>query len=271
MDNNKIVTSNYNKKRLFIGLLAGSYLTLALIAAGMWRISAPGLREIADILPLVSGIVLALFFGIVGLGIAGLVAAAVGLPFFPFVLRRTTGMVNLLFPLVVFFGGLLGFKRRQIESSFVSVSNKIFHRMNIKVPADRLLVVTPHCLQLDTCPHKITRDPMNCKRCGRCDIAALVTMAEEMGFHFFVVTGGTLARQTVKRIRPKAVVAIACERDLTSGIQDVYPLPAVGVMNLRPNGPCFNTHVDLDEFRRELENIIILPEKKKDEGAGQNG
>ena len=66
-------------------------------------------------------------------------------------------------------------------------------------------------------------------------------------------------------------MAIACERDLTSGIQDVYPLPAVGVMNLRPNGPCFNTHVDLDEFRRELENIIILPEKKKDEGAGQNG
>ena len=81
MDNNKIVTSNYNKKRLFIGLLAGSYLTLALIAAVMWRISAPGLREIADILPLVSGIVLALFFGIVGLGIAGLVAAAAGLPF----------------------------------------------------------------------------------------------------------------------------------------------------------------------------------------------
>ena len=66
-------------------------------------------------------------------------------------------------------------------------------------------------------------------------------------------------------------MAIACERDLTSGIQDVYPLPAVGVMNLRPNGPCFNTHVDLDEFRRELENIIILPEKKKVEGAGQNG
>ena len=271
MDKSKIVTSNYNKKRLFIGLLVGAYLTLALIGAGMWRISAPGLREIADVLPLVSGAALAVFFGLIGLGIAGLIAAAAGLPFFPFVLRRTTGLVNLLFPLVVLFGRIFGFRRRQIESSFVSVSNKIFHRMNIKVPADRLLVVTPHCLQLDTCPHKITRDPMNCKRCGRCDIAALVTMAEEMGFHFFVVTGGTLARQTVKKLRPKAVLAIACERDLTSGIQDVYPLPAVGVMNLRPNGPCFNTHVDLAEFRRELENMIILPEKKADEGAEKNG
>lgn len=82
MDKNKIVTSNYSKKRLFIGLLTGSYLTLALIAALMWRISVPGLREISDVLPLVSGAVLLVFFCLVGLGIAGLIAAAAGLPFF---------------------------------------------------------------------------------------------------------------------------------------------------------------------------------------------
>ena len=62
-------------------------------------------------------------------------------------------------------------------------------------------------------------------------------------------------------IRPKAVVAIACERDLASGIQDVYPIPSVGVLNLRPNGPCYNTHVDLEEFRRAIEEILILPSK----------
>ena len=70
------------------------------------------------------------------------------------------------------------------------------------------------------------------------------------------MTGGTLARQTVKNIRPKAVLAIACERDLTSGIQDVYPLPAVGVMNIRPYGPCYNTRVDMALVRQEIENMI---------------
>ena len=89
-----------------------------------------------------------------------------------------------------------------------------------------------------------------------------MTMAEEMGFHFFVVTGGTLARQTVMKIRPQAVVAIACERDLASGIQDVYPIPSVGVLNLRPNGPCYNTHVDLKEFRQAIEDILLPDEKK---------
>ena len=42
-----------------------------------------------------------------------------------------------------------------------------------------------------------------------------------------------------------------------SGIQDVYPLPAVGVLNIRPNGPCYNTRVDMEEVRRELERIIL--------------
>jgi len=45
--------------------------------------------------------------------------------------------------------------------------------------------------------------------------------------------------------KPKAIVAIACERDLSSGIQDVNTVPVLGVLNIRPNGPCFDTTVDL--------------------------
>ena len=86
-------------------------------------------------------------------------------------------------------------------------------------------------------------------------------LAEEMGFHFFVVTGGTLARQTVKKIKPKMVLAVACERDLTSAIQDIYPLPAVGIMNIRPNGPCYNTHVDIELVRQEIENVLDRKEE----------
>ena len=160
-------------------------------------------------------------------------------------------------------GSIFGIRRRKLEGSFIAVSNLLFNRMGIRVPADRLLVVTPHCLQLASCPHKITRDPENCKRCGRCDISALVTLSHEMGFHFFVATGGTLARQIVYKTKPKAVLAIACERDLMSGIQDVYPLPAVGVLNIRPNGPCYNTHVDIEEVRAQLEKIIIPKPKEK--------
>ena len=251
-------------------------LLAAVLLFGIWYIGVPGLERIQPLLPwaigaLLTGAVLLSFFGIFNM-----VLAVAGLPYLPWMKRQTYELINLLFPAAVRLGALFGVKRRRLEGSFIAVSNLLFHRMHIRVPADRLLVVTPHCLQLASCPHKVTRDPNNCKRCGGCDVGALVNLADEMGFHFFIVTGGTLARQTVKKIRPKAVMAIACERDLTSGIQDVYPLPAVGVLNIRPNGPCFNTHVDIEKVREEIKKFLIDDDAAKkeknvpeDEGDGQ--
>ncbi len=205
-----------------------------------------------------------------------MVLAVSGLPYLGILQKQTYELINALFPFAVYLGRLFGIRRRKLEASFIAVSNLLFRRRKIRVPASRLLVVTPHCLQLASCPHKITRDPHNCKRCGGCDIGALVTLADEMGFHFFVATGGTLARQIVRDTRPKAVLAIACERDLMSGIQDVYPLPAIGVLNIRPNGPCYNTHVDMELVRKQLEEIIIPEpkaekEEKKEKEAEHDG
>ena len=46
--------------------------------------------------------------------------------------------------------------------------------------------------------------------------------------------------------RPDMIIAVACDRDLTSGIQDTYPIPVFGILNKRPNGPCYDTDVDVD-------------------------
>ena len=56
--------------------------------------------------------------------------------------------------------------------------------------------------------------------------------------------------------RPKAIVAIACERDLASGMADVFPIPVIGVLNERPNGPCCNTTVDPERVRAVVEQLI---------------
>jgi hypothetical protein len=67
-----------------------------------------------------------------------------------------------------------------------------------------------------------------------------------------MATGGTLARKYVRDYRPKAIVAIACERDLTSGILDANPVPVLGVTNLRPNGPCFNTKFSVQRVEESI-------------------
>ena len=245
------------KKRLFIGLLFVTEFFVALLLYGAWKISYLGLENIFEYLPAIIGALL-IFVSTFSFGaIFNMVFAVKGLPTLKLFHRYSFAIIKFLFPLAVRIGKIFGIKRRQLEGSFIAVSNLIFMKSQIKVPADKLLVLVPHCLQLASCTHKITRDPNNCKRCGGCNIGDLMKLSEELGFVFFVATGGTLARQVVIKNRPQAVLAIACERDLMSGIQDVYPLPAVGVLNIRPNGPCYNTRVDIDEVKRVLSQIII--------------
>ncbi len=70
-----------------------------------------------------------------------------------------------------------------------------------------------------------------------------------------VATGGTLARRVIEEKRPKAVIAVACERDLSSGIIDSFPLFVYGLPNMRPNGPCRDTFVDVGALNELIEKI----------------
>ena len=77
----------------------------------------------------------------------------------------------------------------------------------------------------------------------------LANLKEVFGVRVFIATGGTLARKIIMENKPKAVIAVACERDLTEGIQDMKHIPVLGVFNIRPNGPCFDTNLNIDEVK----------------------
>ena len=125
-----------------------------------------------------------------------------------------------------------------------------------RLKPDRILILLPHCLQLFDCEIKVTGDINKCVRCGRCDIKGLAELAEKYRIDISVATGGTLARKVIIEKRPKLVVAVACERDLTSGIKDCYPLPVIGILNDRPFGPCFNTRVDVEKIDAALQAVL---------------
>jgi len=121
---------------------------------------------------------------------------------------------------------------------------------------DRVLLLLPHCLQYHGCPHRITFDISKCVRCGGCVVGAISEMAGELGIEARVTTGGTLARRLLREKRPGLVVAVACPRDLGQGLLDAMPLPALGVLNSRPNGDCFDTAVPTDKLRAMFDLVL---------------
>jgi hypothetical protein len=77
-------------------------------------------------------------------------------------------------------------------------------------------------------------------------------LANKNRLNLSIATGGSLARRIISDVRPDAVVAVACENDLSSGIADSYPLPVLGIPNKRPFGPCMNTSVDLQKVKEAI-------------------
>ena len=245
------------KKRLFVKLAALSLTSIMIAAYALLWLCWPRFAAVdLAIVPFVLAIGLTAFFATGWLFLVNMVCNVADIRIFSFLDRYIFYFINSLFPLIVFWGKIFKIPRRSIERSFIALNNYILTHKKIKVAAKDLLVISPHCLQLASCPYKITYDIKNCHRCNRCTVGPLITMSEKLGFNFRVVTGGTLARKIAKELRPKMVLAIACERDLASGIQDVYPLPAAGVLNIRPNGPCYNTTVDLKLVEETIKQFI---------------
>jgi len=240
------------EKRTFILLLLLTCVALVVGAVTLWLVPYVGFSNIHPKLP----IVMAAFFALIVLFLIG-----GGLTLIFTILRgknlffnrRIRGVViRFLFPLLVIMGRCIGISKDRVRRSFIAINNQLVLAEARRVPPNKLLILLPQCLQNHECPVRITGNVENCKGCGKCKIKSLVELSKKYRVSIAVATGGTLARKIVVDKKPEMIIGVACERDLTSGIQDTYPIPVYGILNHRPNGPCYDTDVDLALVERGM-------------------
>ncbi len=241
------------KKRLFFGLVI---LSLLPVLAGLWFILAFSLWEqFGHALAIIAFIFLTVL----------LVLAVFGLLSMIYMIETGKGIkvklplrliIDVFYPMALRAGTFLGLSREKIQNSFVEVSNALVKTTKVQAAPEEVLILIPHCIQLSDCTHKITVDINNCRGCGRCQVSQIRELVNDYGVDLAVATGGGMARRIIQQRKPKAVVAVACERDLTSGLQETFPLPVFGVVNLRPQGYCVNTAVDVDKLKSALEFFV---------------
>lgn len=169
-------------------------------------------------------------------------------------------MLRLFLPLMEICGKIAGMDRATVRRSFIKVNNELVLANNIHVRPDKLLLLLPHCVQASACPLRLHFQPENCRNCGNCQVGRLLNLKKKYGFKMAIATGGTIARKIVVECRPKMIIAVACERDLTSGIQDSYPLPVFGILNSRPKGPCHDTLVPMSHLENAIRRFLICQE-----------
>jgi hypothetical protein len=244
------------RKRLIIFLLSVLILFIYLLFAVLYIIPALGFSNLPGF---VQYLFFTVLFGIpllLTFMVLVLVAAIIrGKDFFFFRKVRLVS-IKLLYPLIVFIGNLLKIDTDKIRSSFIEINNSLLKSYKNKFKKDEMIMLIPHCLQNTDCEFKITNNINNCKKCGKCKIKDIIELCEQYDIYVSIATGGTMARKIVKDRKPRFIIAVACERDLASGIQDSYPLPVFGLPNSRPFGPCVNTDVDLVKLKEAMEYFI---------------
>lgn len=143
-----------------------------------------------------------------------------------------------------------------LDDPIVKLNNLITRLRKVRVRPENLLLLFPHCLQWSECGENIVHDLGNCKRCGKCRIADLLNVAETLGVPCVVASGGRQALECVKRDEVKAIVAVACEKELAQGIRASLPKPVIGILNLHPHGYCRDTSVEMADVEAALRAFL---------------
>jgi hypothetical protein len=240
---------------LFLGALGVIIGACAALAFGLWYLAAPRLAQITPAVPA---------YALAAVGTActyafceylGLVLTVYTGRNFLLPLSRVRLIIIRMIPLARRLARLLGSTADRMTHSTVRVSNAVMRAGGRKRQSGRpLLVLLPRCIQKPECPQPLVDDVDNCRRCGACPVASLLDLRNEYDDVIMaVLTGGSVVAGVIRKIDPGAVIGVACERELITGIMTVPDRPVVGVPNQRPEGPCRATVLKLDDLRAAIE------------------
>jgi len=224
--------------RVFLGLAIFSTFLLILSAGIFLWLIYPRLTDTGALLPKLFSILFLIFGGILLLWLLLFVWAAItGRPITRIVIIPQ--MVNRLLTLVIFVGRVFGISKEKLTNSFLKVHNIIIGSKPVRTEPKKLLLLLPRCLTKET----------NIR---------LRKLRNEYDFQMATVGGGSEARLKIREIRPKVIIAIACERDLLSGFKDVNThIPVIGFPNRRPEGPCKNTCIEISQIENAIKDCLL--------------
>ncbi|MBP7176564.1 MAG: DUF116 domain-containing protein [Thermoclostridium sp.] len=160
--------------------------------------------------------------------------------------------IKVFMPVLLAISNVFHYRKDEIRHVYIKANNDFVLSASIKVKPENILVILPHCIQSSKCMFRIRNGLEDCHQCGSCNVGEIKRLANQLGVQIELATGGTSARKIILESKPQMVIAVACERDLSSGIMDVKGLPVYGILNKRPNGPCKDTFVDIEELERML-------------------
>lgn len=224
--------------KIFLGMAVIAVVSLIILAGAFLWLIYPRLMIMGSLWPRVFATAYLVFSGILVLWLTVFIVSTIfRWPTTSLII--VPRLVNKLLAMTTTIGKALGLSTDRITNSFLKIHNILVRTRPHKTTPDRLLLLLPRCLSKET--NKMLRE-----------------LREKYGFLMVTVGGGSEARQKVRELNPKLIVAIACERDLYAGFKEInVHIPVIGFPNKRPEGPCKNTCIDAAEIEATINRCLV--------------
>ena len=142
----------------------------------------------------------------------------------------------------------LGMKPDNIDKLYVELKNSMHDDRFRRIPTKSKVIFLPQCLRnAKTCTAILEPTGWQCQKCSghtTCKVYRIQEKAEAKGYRVFVVPGGSMVFKLIKEIKPKAVIGVACMKELMMALEELK-IPSRSIL-LSKDG-CVNTDVKLTE------------------------
>jgi hypothetical protein len=140
-----------------------------------------------------------------------------------------------------------------LDEVYIGIKNELNRKAFAKVPVSERALFISHCLRHSKlCKAEMTEMGYICKRCGSCVICQILEEAERLGYKAYIVPGGSMVFDIVKKTQPKACFGVACYPELEEAIGKCarmgIPTRAVPLTK----AGCIDTKVDVERVLKAL-------------------
>lgn len=147
----------------------------------------------------------------------------------------------------------LGIDEKELMKLYIDMKNKLHKGKFAETRFSDRILLLPQCLRNRSCKAELTEFGYKCNNCNRCKIPEIKKYAENKGYKVFIIPGGSIIEKIVKTFKPKAILGVACLKELVLGciVCEKAGIPAQGVVLLRDG--CVETDVDWTKVKMVID------------------
>jgi hypothetical protein len=147
----------------------------------------------------------------------------------------------------------IGIDETKLLELYVKAKNAVSKSTFAKTPFDKRLLFLPQCLRSRNCPASLSDTGYICQKCGRCGLHGVISKALELGYKgAFILSGGSMVGQILKREKPLACLGIACAKELLLGGFVCEKFGAISHFIPLSRDGCVETQVNWNEVDQTL-------------------